>query len=295
MKKIVEEFLNYLSVEKGLAENSIKAYAQDLNKYINYLEQKQITSFSLTRRNNITNFMLYLKDKGLNSNSISRALVAVKVLHRFLVNERYLKEDVTSVLSLPKLWRKLPEVLSPDEVDNILAGPNLKTKQGLRDKAALELMYATGMRVSELAGLKLNDLNLDMGFVKCIGKGQKERIIPLGKYASKALSSYLNKARPEFLKQTDEVHLFLSRLGKRVSRQTFWKNIKTYTKKSRMKKEITPHTLRHSFATHLLERGADLRTVQEMLGHSDISTTQIYTHINKERLKQIHRKFHPRP
>ena len=295
MIKELEEFLNYLTVEKGLAVNTISSYRRDLNKYIKYLEENNITSFSKTKRQNITNFMLYLKDKGLNSNSISRALVAIKMLYRYLVNERYLKEDVTGVISLPKLWRKLPEVLSPEEVENLLRSPNLRTKQGLRDKAVLELMYATGMRVSEIASLKLNDLNLDMGFVKCTGKGEKERIIPLGSYASRALSRYLDKLRPRLLKQKDQSSLFLSRLGRKISRQTFWKAIKIYAKKAKIKKEISPHTLRHSFATHLLERGADLRTVQEMLGHSDISTTQIYTHINKERLKQIHRKFHPRP
>jgi len=295
MKNTVDEFLNYLSVEKGLSHNTILAYRQDLNKYLKYLEAKKVGSFKEVKRSIISNFMLYLKDKGLNSNSISRALVAIKMLHRFLVNERYIKDDVTSVLSLPKLWRKLPEVLSAEEVEKLLVGPNLKAPQGIRDKAVLELMYATGMRVSEIAGLKLNNLNLDMGFVKCTGKGQKERIIPLGKYASRALERYVNKTRPKLLKGKDDPFLFLSRLGKKVSRQTFWKTIKAYAKKSKIKKEITPHTLRHSFATHLLERGADLRTVQEMLGHSDISTTQLYTHINRERLKQIHRKFHPRP
>lgn len=295
MNKLVEEFLNYLSTERGLAENTISAYRRDLNKYSKYLERNGVKSFNATKRNNITNFMHYLKDKGLNSNSIARALVAIKVLYRFLVNERYLKEDVTGVLSLPKLWRRLPEVLRVEEVDKLLQAPNLKTWVGIRDRASLELMYATGMRVSEIANLKLNDLNLDMGFVKCIGKGQKERIVPLGTYASEALKRYINKTRPRLLKQKDQPHLFLSRLGKKISRQTFWKNVKVYAKKSKIKNEITPHTLRHSFATHLLERGADLRTLQEMLGHSDISTTQIYTHIEKERLKQIHRKFHPRP
>ena len=295
MKKLVEEFLNYLSIERGLAVNSISSYRRDLNNYIKYLEKNKIGSFSETKRNNITNFMLYLKDKGLNSSSIARALVAIKVLYRFLVNEGYLKDDVTSVFTLPKIWRKLPQVLRPEEVEKLLRSPNLRTKLGIRDKAALELMYATGMRVSEIAGLKLNDLNLDMRFVKCTGKGQKERIIPLGTYAVCALTKYIDKARPGLLKQKEELHLFLSRLGRKISRQTFWKAVKAYAKKSRIKKEITPHTLRHSFATHLLERGADLRTLQEMLGHSDISTTQIYTHIDKERLKQIHRKFHPRP
>ncbi|NQS99963.1 MAG: site-specific tyrosine recombinase XerD [Candidatus Omnitrophica bacterium] len=295
MKKMVDEFINYISVEKGLAENTISSYRRDLNKYIDYLEKNNIKSLSQVKRKDVTSFMLDLKDKGLNSNSIAHALVAVKVLHRFLVSERYLKDDITGVLSLPKLWKRLPEVLSLADVDKLLRAPNLKLRLGIRDKAFLELIYATGMRVSEVTNLKLIDLNLDMGFAKCIGKGQKERIIPIGTFAQKALSRYIEKARPGFAKAKDEPYLFLSRLGKKISRQTFWKTIKVYAKKCKFKKEIAPHTLRHSFATHLLERGADLRTVQEMLGHSDISTTQIYTHINKERLKQIHRQFHPRP
>lgn len=295
MKRLAEEFLNYLSVEKGLAANSISSYGRDLNKYIKYLEKNKIISFQATKRNDVTKFMLYLKDKGLNSNSIARALVAIKMLHRFLVNEGYLRDDVTYVLNLPKLWRSLPEVLSPQETDRLLCSPNLKTKDGIRARAALELIYATGMRVSEITNLKLDDLNLDMNFVKCIGKGQKERIIPLGNYAAGALVRYIEKVRPRLLKDKDEPSLFLTRLGKKMSRQTFWKTIKLYAQEAKIKKKITPHTLRHSFATHLLERGADLRTVQEMLGHSDISTTQIYTHINKERLKQIHKRFHPRP
>ena len=295
MKRSVEEFLSYLSIERGLAENTINSYRRDLNKYTEYLKQNNINSFGKSQRSNITNFMFYLKDKGLSSNSISRALIAIKVLYRFLVNERYLKNDISSIISLPKLWKKLPEVLSRDEIERLLAAPNLRTTQGIRDKAVLELMYATGMRVSEIADLKLGDLNLDMGFTKCIGKGQKERIIPLGSYALRALSRYNQRARPKLLNQKEQPYLFLSRQGRRLSRQTLWKIIKVYTRGTRIKKKVSPHTLRHSFATHLLERGADLRTVQEMLGHSDISTTQIYTHINRERLKQIHRKFHPRP
>ncbi|MFC1630993.1 site-specific tyrosine recombinase XerD [Candidatus Omnitrophota bacterium] len=295
MKNLVEEFLSYLSVERGLAENTISAYRRDLSKYSQYVEKNNKGSLNNINRRDITNFMLYLKDQGLGSNSIARCLVAVKVLHRFLANEKYLKEDITRIINLPKLWKTLPEVLTHQEVERLLRTPNLKSKLGLRDKAFLELIYATGMRVSEIVNLKLNDLNLDMNFVKCIGKGQKERIIPLGKFAQQSLSRYTARARPELSKQIDQPYLFISRLGKKISRQTFWKIIKAYSEKAKIKKEITPHTLRHSFATHLLERGADLRTVQEMLGHSDISTTQIYTHINKERLRQIHRKYHPRP
>lgn len=295
MKDLVEEFLSYLTVERGLAANTIISYRRDLNKYMGFLEKGKVSSLGATKRSHITDFMLALKEKGLNSNSISRALVAIKVFYRFLVNEGLVKDDASYAINLPKLWRKLPEVLTSAEVDRLLACPNLKTNRGVRDKAALELMYATGMRVSELVNLPLSNLNLDVGFIKCKGKGQKERVIPLGSYAVRALTRYIEKVRPRSLKQNGAPELFLTRLGKKMSRQMFWKLIKTYARQSRIKKAIMPHILRHSFATHLLERGADLRTVQEMLGHSDISTTQIYTHIDRERLKQIHRRFHPRP
>ena len=181
------------------------------------------------------------------------------------------------------------------EVDKMLTGPDLRDPIGIRDKAAMEIMYATGMRVSEMVDLPMDGLNLDVGFVKCRGKGDKERIVPIGDKAREALRRYMDKVRPALAGKRHDTHLFLSRLGKKISRQSFWKMIKKYTKAARIKKDITPHTLRHSFATHLLERGADLRVVQEMLGHADISTTQLYTHINKERLKSIHKQFHPRP
>lgn len=296
MKELIEEYANYLSVEKGLAENTIYAYREDLGKYINYLKSKHIASVEATTRDNIIDFIGKLKNQGLSGNSISRLLAAIKGFYRFLILERYIKYDITSVLDTPKLWKKLPEVLSLDEVERLLKRPNLKNWLGIRDKAALELIYATGMRVSEIINLTNENLNLEVGFIKCKGKGQKERIIPLGKYAAEAIKRYLNKVRPVLLKKNKPSdYLFITRLGKKMSRQTFWKMIKRYLKETRIKKDVSPHTLRHSFATHLLERGADLRTLQEMLGHANIATTQIYTHINKERLKSIHRKYHPRP
>lgn len=295
MKEQIKEFLDYLSIERGLSKNTIESYGRDLEKYVAFLKSKAIESPDNVKRQDIQNFLMHLKDKGLNASSIARNLVAIKVFHRYLLTQRYIKEDVTSVLETPKLWKTLPDVLDLNEVEAILERPNIRTKQGLRDKAALELMYATGMRVSELVNLKLNNLNLDVGFVKCIGKGQKERIIPVGKKAKEALKKYLEKARPKFLKRGESNALFLTRLGRPMSRQSFWMIIKHYVRDARIKKRVTPHTLRHSFATHLLQRGADLRIVQELLGHANISTTQIYTHINKERLKQIHQKFHPRP
>jgi integrase/recombinase XerD len=295
MKKLLEEFLNYITIERGLSKNTISSYGTDLAHFIGYMATKGIDDVDKVTRQDIMTYLLQLKDKGISSNSISRALVAIKMFYRFLVQERLAKEDVAGVMESPKLIRPLPNVLGMAEVDKLLAAPDLRDWIGMRDRAALELMYATGMRVSELVELTMDGLNLDVGFIKCRGKGDKERIVPIGRAAKEAVERYLAKVRPKLQKKGGhDGHLFLSRLGKKVSRVSFWKMIKANTKLARIKKNIAPHTLRHSFATHLLERGADLRVVQEMLGHADISTTQIYTHINKERLKSIHKQFHPR-
>lgn len=294
MKHLLEEFLNYLMVERGLSKNTIAAYGTDLEHFIGRMENIGITDIARIKRQDITGYMLYLKDGGIGSNSISRALVAIKMFFRFLVQEHLVKEDASGVIESPKLIRGLPDVLTTDEIDKLLDGPDLRDDVGVRDRAALELMYASGMRVSEIVELTKEGVNLDVGFIKCIGKGDKERVVPIGKKAKEAVVRYIGKARPHFLKGKEIPQLFVSRLGKKVSRQTFWKMIKHYTKLARIKKEVTPHTLRHSFATHLLEHGADLRVVQEMLGHADIATTQLYTHIDRTRLKSIHKQFHPR-
>jgi integrase/recombinase XerD len=295
LKALIKEFLDYLSIERGLSKNTLESYGRDLGKYSAYFKKQGIENPDGVKRQDIQNFLMALKDGKLNASSISRNLVAIKVFHRYLTTQRYIKEDVTSVLETPKLWKTLPDVLDLKEIEAIIEKPNTLKKQGLRDRAALELMYATGMRVSELVNLKVSDIHMDVGFVRCIGKGQKERVIPVGRKAKEALQKYLVKARPKFLKNKESTALFLTRLGKPMSRQSFWMVIKRYVREARIKKRVTPHTFRHSFATHLLQRGADLRVVQELLGHTNISTTQIYTHIDKERLKQIHQKFHPRP
>jgi integrase/recombinase XerD len=289
------EFLSYLSVERGLSKNTLESYKRDLARFFEYLKSRHIASVDKVTRQIITSFMLSEKDRGLSSNSISRELACLKTFFKFLVRESKIKEDVTSVIESPKLWKKLPSALNLEEVESLLKAPNVKDTMGIRDKACLELMYATGMRVSELINLKMDDVNMEVGFVKCFGKGSKERIVPFGKKAREGIERYIAKARSAFLKRKVSNFLFLTRLGKPMSRQTFWKTIKKYASEAGIKKEITPHSLRHSFATHILERGADLRIVQEMLGHSDISTTQIYTHVSKDRLKSIHQKFHPRP
>jgi len=314
MKELIATFLDYLSLERGLANNTIISYREDLNSYIDFLYKSHIDALSKITKNDITNFMLKQKDKGISTNSIARRLAAIRMFHRFLMRERILKSDPSGLIDSPRLWKKIPDTLSLNEVDALLAQPNIRDKQGIRDKAILETLYATGMRVSEAVNLKLDNVNFDIGFLRCIGKGNKERIIPLGSKASSSIKRYLEFTRPYILnpvrntkqtennikvsngvKKRESEFLFLNRFGKKISRQSLWKIIKRYARGARIKKPIRPHILRHSFATHLLERGADLRSVQEMLGHSNISTTQIYTHINKDRLKLIHKMFHPRP
>ena len=295
MKEPIDTFLNYLSVERGLSRNTLVSYREDLNYYIDFISSCHIDALSKITKNDIINFMLNQKDRGIAANSIARRLAAIRMFHRFLSRERILKSDPSNLIDSPKLWKKIPDVLSLNEVYALLAQPDIRDKQGIRDKAILETLYATGMRVSEAVNLKVGNVNLDIGFLRCIGKGNKERIIPIGRKAITYVKRYLETSRPRFLKKGSSEFLFLNRFGKKISRQSLWKIVKRYAKEARIKKPMRPHILRHSFATHLLERGADLRSVQEMLGHSDISTTQIYTHVNKDRLKTIHKMFHPRP
>lgn len=289
----IEAFVDYLRVEKGLAANSIYSYSQDLKKYRDYLEDKNKHQPRDLTRKDITDFLFTLR-KDLSARSISRLLSTIKNFHKFLLRDKIVSVDICELIEAPKLEEKIPNFLILDEVSVILKTPNLKKTQGLRDRAILEIMYATGLRVSEAAGLKTADINLDVGFLKCKGKGSKERIVPLGRTAARFLSNYYNQARPKLAAKTLSPYVFLAQGGRNLSRQSIWKMIKAMVKKCKIKKNVSPHTLRHSFATHLLERGADLRSVQEMLGHASITTTQIYTHINQTRLKKIHSRFHPR-
>ena len=296
MDELIDAFLNYLSVERGLSRNTIISYSEDLRGYIGYVKSRSIKSLSATTKNEIVGFMMARKDRGIAANSVARSLAAIRMFYRFLVRERIINTDPSSLVDSPKLWKKIPETLSVNEVEALLAQPNVRDeKQGIRDRAILETLYATGMRVSEAVNLKLDNVNMEIGFLRCTGKGDKERIIPLGKKAIISIKRYLGSSRQLLLKNKESEALFVNRFGKKISRQSLWKLIKRYAKMARIKKPIKPHILRHSFATHLLERGADLRSVQEMLGHASISTTQLYTHINKERLKSIHRMYHPRP
>ena len=289
---LFEEFLNYLSVEKGLAQNTLDAYRQDLMRYGAFLKKEKISDWSKVSRMHILKFLNAESKRGLESSSIARGLVSVKLFHRFLTKERYVPSDITSVLESPKLWKKLPHFLTAQEMDSLLKIPDTKKPGGIRDLALLECLYATGMRVSEITELPVEHVYLDNKFIKCRGKGDKERLVPLGSVAVSACQTYLTRVRSKLKTRTN--HFFLGRSGGGLTRQFVWQMIKKYARLAGITKEITPHTFRHSFATHLLERGADLRVVQELLGHADISTTQIYTHVSGNRLKSIHAKFHPR-
>ncbi len=289
---LFEDFLNYLSVEKGLAANTLEAYRQDLARYRAFLDKEKVTDWRKVTRTHILKYLSAEGKRGLESSSIARGLVSIKLFHRFLIKERHVENDVTSVLESPKLWKKLPQFLTAQEMESILKMPDVKTATGIRDLALLECLYATGMRVSEITGIPLGNVYLENRFIKCRGKGDKERLVPLGSKAIEACQDYLRRVRSKMKARTD--HFFLGRGGEGLTRQFVWQMIKRYARLAGITKEITPHTFRHSFATHLLERGADLRVVQELLGHSDIATTQIYTHVSGHRLKSVHAKFHPR-
>ncbi len=294
MKDFIENFINYLSVERGLALNTLLAYRRDLEKYSLSLSEKHISDAAQVKREHVSEFIFRQKQGGLSTSSICRSLAAIKMFHRFLVREHLAAVDPTNLVETPKLWKRVPDVLSQAEIEAMLKAAMGKKPQQLRDYAILELFYASGMRVSELSELKVENVNLQVGYVRCLGKGRKERVIPIGVRSREAVKKYCDFARLKLLKSRLSSDLFVSRLGKKLTRQCIWQIIKAYAKKANIQKTIKPHTLRHTFATHLLQHGADLRSVQEMLGHADISTTQIYTHVDRERLKTVHKQFHPR-
>lgn len=295
MKEHMNDFLHFLIVEKGLANNTIAAYRRDLVHYTDYLEKVEQLTINKVKRVHILHFLEQLKEQGKSTKTIARHISTIRSWHHFLIQDRVTDHDPTHHIETPKSGRSLPKVLSMDETEALLSASDVSTPLGMRDKAMMELMYASGLRVSELTSLNKEDVHLMMGFVRCMGKGDKERIIPAGRHALEAIERYLQHGRPKLVsKKYNEDALFLNHYGKRLTRQGFWKIIKALAKKATIEKEMTPHTLRHSFATHLLENGADLRAVQEMLGHADISTTQIYTHVTKARLKDVYSQFHPR-
>jgi integrase/recombinase XerD len=291
--QLLDQFISQLRVERGLASNTIVAYNHDLINFFDFLKQRRVSPIQISQEDLVS--FIAEKETQLSPRSLARNLVSIRMFYRFLVSEGKIESNPARLLGIPKMYQHLPDVLSRDEVEVFLLQPDTHTVLGKRDKAMLELLYATGLRVTELISLKMSNINLEAGYVRTIGKGSKERVVPSGTKAIDSLKEYLKNGRPSLLEKGGFPYLFLNSKGRPMTRQGLWKIIRKYALKAGIAKTVTPHTVRHSFATHLLEGGADLRSVQIMLGHSDISTTQIYTHVARERLKEIHEKYHPRP
>lgn len=294
MQVLLDQFLDYLTLERGLSANTRSAYAGDLTGFIQFLQRGGLQSLNKLARKQVVDFLMMEKDRGLSAASLSRRLVAIRVFLRYLQQEGLLAANVTETMDSPKLWKLLPDTLSPAEVERLLEAPRLDRPKGLRDRALLETLYGTGLRVSEVAGLRLQDIQFDAGYLRCMGKGRKERIVPLGGAAAAYLRRYIDETRPILLRHETSDVVFLSNRGRALSRKTIWQMIRAMTRAAGIAKHVSPHTLRHSFASHLLANQAPLRVIQEMLGHADIGTTQIYTHVDSQRLQQVHRQFHPR-
>ena len=291
LKGLIEQFMSYLRIERGASDNTLEAYKRDLNELSDFLEKKNISLNEVDI--DILSSYIRLLSKRLSRRSLARNISAIRTFFRFLVSEGILDENPARLLEVPKISKTLPGILNENEIELLLNQPPISTPIGLRDKAMMELLYATGVRVSELVHLKINDIDFNTGYIKVMGKGSKERFVPVGKKALTIIKEYMRKARERFDKKGSP-YLFLNNRGEPFTRQGFWKMLKAYAKKAGIRKRITPHVIRHSFATHLLKNGADLRSVQMMLGHSDISTTQIYTHIDRGYLKEVYNRCHPR-
>jgi integrase/recombinase XerD len=289
----IEQFLNYLAVEAGLADNTLSAYRHDLERFDRFVSERRLTVQSLSPTD-VQKFLIHRKDEGLSIASVARNLVAVKIFLRHLFAVGRLDRDLASLIESPKKWRLIPRVLHVQQVDALLSTPGAEDPYAARDRAILELFYACGLRVSELCGLSLQHVRLDVGYLRCLGKGKKERIVPIGRTAIECLREYLDTTRGRLDKGRSDA-LFLSRTGRPMERTNVWRLVVKYARRMGLTGKVSPHTLRHCFATHLLQGGADLRVVQELLGHADVSTTQIYTHVDRDRLKAIHRRCHPRP
>lgn len=294
LDKQISQFMTFLKFEKGLSVNSMDSYKLDLQKYVNYLQSVNINDFGNVSYDILTQYFTDLNDLGLETATVSRYLSSIRGLHKYLYNEKIIPENITDIIELPKLRRKLPDVLSFDEITKLLQIINTGKPAGVRDRAIIETLYACGLRVSEATNLKQRDVIDDAEIIRVLGKGSKERFVPIGHSALEWIAKYKAEARIHFVKfsETDDI-LFLNQRGKALTRAYIWKMLKEYSNLAGIDKDIHPHTLRHSFATHLIEGGADLRAVQEMLGHSDISTTQIYTHIDNAFIKEVHRLYHP--
>lgn len=293
MKDLVQSYIDFLERDKKLSFNTLLSYKRDIEQFITYLDDIGFCGISNSSKTTIIKYLLHLQKKGRATSTISRNLASIRSFYQYITKKNMISFDPTIELESPKVEKKLPQILSTQEVDLLLEQPKCIDLKGYRDKAMLELLYATGIRVSELIFLNMPDLNLDMGFIKCV-KGGRERSIPIGSMSTNALVEYLNKSRCFLIKNAEEKAIFVNVNGKRLTRQGFWKIIKQYKNQAKILKDITPHTLRHSIAAHMLENGADLRIVQEMLGHSDISSTQIYTQIANSRMKEVYKRTHPR-
>ncbi|MCT4618693.1 MAG: site-specific tyrosine recombinase XerD [Marinisporobacter sp.] len=293
MNNYLEGFNHYLVKEKEVSKNTLESYKRDISQFIYFLKERNIKYIKDVNKTTIITYLIYLQKSGKATSTISRNLASIRSFSQFLLNEKYIDKDPTIHLQSPKSEKKLPAILTLKEVELLLAQPDESSEKGIRDKAMLELLYATGIRVSELVALDYSHANLDMAYIKC-NNPSKERVIPMGSMAKKALEKYIKTVRGNIIKEETEEALFVNYYGRRLTRQGFWKIIKKYTQKAKIDKKITPHTLRHSFATHLIQNGADLKSVQEMLGHSDISTTQVYTLLTKNKIKEVYNKTHPR-
>ena len=291
MNEFISTYTDFLKIEKRQSPNTITSYRHDINYFASYLLSKKLND---VKTDDVRSFLIFLREKGLARSTVARYLSSIKSFYRYLYTEKLILNNPIEIIDSPCPWRKLPNVLSAEEVDALIAAPDIKTSAGLRDHAMLELLYATGLRVTELISLKLGDVDLGVGYLRTLGKGSKERVVPFGDAARIAIENYILRVRPSVSQKTESTDLFLTRRGTTMTRQGFWKILKKYITKAKISGNVSPHTLRHAFATHLLERGADLRSVQQMLGHSDISSTQIYTHILKERMREVHDRFHPR-
>ncbi len=291
----VRAFRIYIQSERGMAKNTILAYAGDLERYVLWASSGALQTYLDPTLRELSNYLAFLQEEKLAAPSVARNLVALKTFYRFLRLEERVKQTAVDLLSSPSLWERIPQVLSPENVDLLLSAPTSMDRFYFRDRALLETLYATGSRASEVVGLKLVDMFLDSGFCKCLGKGSKQRVVPLGKPAVATIKAYLTDQRPGLVQAHGDVpYVFVSRGGRVLTREMLWVLVKKYVKRAGLSPQVSPHTLRHSFATHLLAGGADLRTVQELLGHANIRTTQHYTHVDRTRLHAIHRKFHPR-
>jgi integrase/recombinase XerD len=290
----LELYLDFLLVEKGLSRKTIAAYNADLTRFGRFLGKSHIDSVGRIDTGSILTYLIQLREQDLNARSRARHLVALRGFFKFLTHEKIIAKNPAQPIDLPKTGMKLPDVLTEGDVEALLKAPDRATPEGLRDVAMLELLYGAGLRVSELIGVETGGINLEAGFVRVLGKGSKERVVPVGRMALAAIREYLQRSRPLLLKSRTSSHLFVTRRGSAMTRQGFWHLIRRYGRLANLKKKITPHSLRHSFATHLLEGGADLRAVQMMLGHADIATTQIYTHVAHRHLMEAHKKYHPR-